>query len=213
VVGRHGRSLVWRSGVSIVVGANRGTRGTDEVSKGDGLLVGDLVLPEQLHRLRLEDLLSCCWAGALIQNCCENLDVFLRLCEQPCTTGLEKLVLLVGAVLLQGMSVEVVAYPEFAGVWGTLVNLRKIGVYGGRRKHGCTGCIDIERREDVLFEVLPKLLAGDALEDYAGPIEIDLLHVSKSKYWVLTRELTPYSHIEPGWLTRRALRMSLTSPV
>lgn len=119
-------------------------------------------------------MLSCCRAGALVQNRRKDLDVFLWLCEKTCTTRLEKLVLLVGAVLLQSVSVEVVAYPEFTGVWGTLVDLCEVGMCGRRRKHCGASCVDAEGCEDVLFEVLAKLLTGNALEDYAGPVKVDL---------------------------------------
>jgi len=166
--------------------------------EGEGLLVGDLVLPEQLHRFRLEDLLSCRRAGTLIQDRRKDLDVFLWLREQSSTTRLEELVLLVGAVLLQRMSVEVVAYTELARVWGSLMDLCEVGVYGGRREHSGAGCIDAKGREDMLFEVLPQLLIGDPLEDYTSPVKVDLWCVSTVESCVLTRELTPYSHVEPG---------------
>lgn len=142
--------------------------------EGEVLLVRDLVLPEQLNGLGFEDLLSCGRAGALVQDRCEDFDVFFWLREQASTTRLEELVLLVCAVLLQSVPVEVVTYPEFTGVGGSLVDLCEVGMCGRGREHRGASCVDAEGCENVLFEVLAKLLTGNALEDYAGPVKIDL---------------------------------------
>lgn len=57
------------------------------------VLIRNLVLPQQIHSLFLQDRFPCCWARSIVEDGSENLDVFFWLGEEACTTGLHELVL------------------------------------------------------------------------------------------------------------------------
>ena len=85
-----------------------------EERKSVNILVRDLVLPEQLNTLRLENLLPRRGTRTLVQDSRKQLDVLLRLGEQARAAGLEELVLLLWGVLLELVGVEVLTDAHLA---------------------------------------------------------------------------------------------------
>ena len=142
--------------------------------RGSVLLVRNLILPKEFNTLRFENLLPCRRTRSLIQDRSKDLDILFGFSKKSRTAGLETCVLLLGRVLLERVAIQVVAHSQLAGFRVALVEGCEVGLGGGRGKHGGPFCVDTEGREDVLCKVVAQALTGDALEDYAGPVDVYL---------------------------------------
>jgi hypothetical protein len=93
-----------------------------------------------------------------------------------------------------------VTFLEFTGLGIALMSSRKVLLRFLRGKHGHDLSVDAEGLENVLGKIIAQSLSCDALKNESCPVKIDLYHISILNLAGTEhkRQLTPYSHVEPG---------------